>query len=1180
MTEATLISGPYGSERVPVPGVTDPGALPAGGAKLDGPPELLNDVRMEKQPGFDAAYAARMQNLYKPEATNLEAVGASVDQWVTSRVLRNLGRPSFAGDTPINQFEYLNELPLHLSPEERDYFISTGKGEKSAAYAVQQIEEQRTAQAAAGDHPITSMLTSFADPALLATGSVGNLAKFTGGGRLAAAAIGGAVQGGLTAAQAGPVSDKDIALGMIFGSAFSGMVYSPEVKKLVPADVDYPTTEIDNALKPLTQALVQPKSFGDNLRELAANLGVTVERDGSMSSAQGNKISIANLPENEFMAAHGSNADDVLAHELAHQIAGHTFEDGNALGRNTNIKDYPELRAELTKASQMFRPKAWEIAPEHTAKPEELYADGLAMWMRHPELRDQFPRISAIVNSVDDTGSLAKQFPQTKFWIPGLPKVLQPWAKPTNAGKLVEATDSQLAKQPQSLGDKLQWNMRKTMNDFGPVGKKVADLLYDNNSDLSLTSVEAHREAIMADLRQYQFKYEDRLRQANKDMNGFGTADMTNPFKSRAAYEGQNAIERDVQREMFRREQAVREGKPVVDPNVPQHVTEMADHLDELHKMALNELKASGVAGADGLESKAGYMTRKWSSLQIDRALDKLQATGITRDAAHEALSGMVGDSVAKASQGMRPEVAQKIGKAIINRALEKGYFDDAVLHMAASEGQLTELRSIMKGGGMSGTEIEEALDVLRNSENETGKASYLKHRMDLDYTSTIRAGDEGIGISDLIDNRVTTIVDQYVKGVSTQAAFARKGLVTASDTEALRTELLHSLGPGSREAAKDLFDNTMNYFRGNPAGAKMNDKFRLFSAYGRAITLAWSGLWQSTEFANMMGRYGLLRTVKYIGQEIGAEATRLMTNPTAAEARTLNHVLAENSTASMRLRPYLARYEDGFEMDTGHALQLSAQTAGQLVPMFNAMKFVHHFQANIVGNLITERLAAAAKGDLKARSMLQSYGIESQVMDKLALEIQAHGMEVDKWSDSVWGAVRPTFAKMMDESVLKSRLGDMPAFAHFDQVGKFIFTYRSFVIAAHNKVLAGGIARNGVGAVGLIALYQFPLTYAAVSAQNVIQGKTQTPAQTAANAMGQMGGLGLFSEPLKWATGQSNSVGSSGLIPADRAIKLLQAGVNLDPKGAGSAALSLLPVISAIPFLKAIPVQPKKEKK
>ena len=450
-----------------------------------------------------------------------------------------------------------------------------------------------------------------------------------------------------------------------------------------------------------------------------------------------------------------------------------------------------------------------------------------------------------------------------------------------------------------------------------------------------------------------------------------------------------------------------------------------------------------------------------------------------------------------------------------------------------------------------------------------------MKHRMDLDYRATMRIGSENISIMDLIDSRVSTIVDQYVQQVATNAAFARKGMRKRSAIEALREELLHDVPLERRKEAAELFDNTIAHYRGDPAGAKVNDKFRLMQAYGRTISLAWSGLWQMTEYATAMGEYGLAKTLKYAAQEM--PGFKSLMKPDRDTARSLNTVLAEHSSASLRLRPFIARFEDGYEMDVGNALQLSAQSWGQMVPYANAMRFVHHHQARVVGNLILDRVEQAAKGNTKAREALKKYGLGLHVMDKLSAEIKAKGFDVDRWDDAIWAEVRPAFAKMMDAAVLKGRLGDIPAFAAFDPVGKFIFTYRTFVLTAHNKVLAGGLERNGAAAVGLVLMYQMPLALAAVQAQSVIRGEGALDGDDLVKkAIGQMGGLGLFSEPLKWATGESSAFGAPGLIPIDRGVKLFQSGINLDAEQGGSTALTMLPVISAVPFIRGMAQQIK----
>ncbi len=1025
MPNSTLISGPYGSERVPVLDATDPAAR-AGAANPESTRVPLNDLTVSRDAGFSQARAGREARLYQPEATMLESVGAAIMGWDTTRLIQRLGRPSFDGDTPINAFEYLQHVPMQLSDDEREYFVGVAQGEKSAKWALEQIQGRRTAGAAVGDHPIVGVAASFVDPLWLAVPPGVRLGKASPiAGRAVAAASAAALGGAVTAFGEGPVSDSDIALSLLMNGALGGLLYKGG--KLVPADPEFPKEALDKSIAAATTAPPKP----------------------------------------------------------------------------------------------------------------------------HYKLVDGVPVET--------------------------PRILEPGALRSDAAEVVKAVDTALSTDAASRGvpNKFAWNMHKTMSSFGDVGRKVADLLYDNNSDLSLTSLESHREAILSELRTHQYSYETLLRQAMAE-DGHGTVKMLNPFTSREAYAAQNRIEREVQRELFRREQMANQGaKGVLVPEtIPPRIAKMADALDALHAQALDELKRSGVKGAADLEVKPGYMTRKWSSHAMDQAMDKMVAAGLTHEVAQSKLYGLASLAVRRAN-GLDKQLSDQIGKAIVDRTLRKGYFEDALFNSPAGEGQLKEMRDILRGGGMSHQDIERALDVLRVAQDDAGKVGFLKHRMDVDYRASIRVGDENISIMDLIDNRVSTIVDGYVQQASTQSAFARKGFGARSDIEALREELLHSVPVEKRGQAKDLFDNTIAHFRGDPAGARVNENFRLAQSYGRAISLAWSYLWQTTEFSTMMAQYGLGKTLKYAAQEI--PGFKQMMSPTKSEARSLANVLADHSSASMRLRPYLAKFEDGFEMDTGSAMQLAAQTQGQLVPYANAMKYVHHFQAKVVGNLIVDRLEMAAKGNAKAREALGKYGLESHVMDNLSNEIKQHGMDVDAWSDKVWDSARPAFAKMMDEAVLRGRLGDVPAFAAFDQVGKFVFTYRTFVLTAHNKVLTGMAERNGAGAVGLVLMYQLPLALAAVQAQSVIKGDGPLEGDKLfAKAAGQMGGLGLLSEPLKWVTGESNSIGAPGLIPFDRGIKFGQSVLHGDFQAAGGNAASLLPVVAASPFLKAIEGQLK----
>jgi hypothetical protein len=180
--------------------------------------------------------------------------------------------------------------------------------------------------------------------------------------------------------------------------------------------------------------------------------------------------------------------------------------------------------------------------------------------------------------------------------------------------------------------------------------------------------------------------------------------------------------------------------------------------------------------------------------------------------------------------------------------------------------------------------------------------------------------------------------------------------------------------------------------------------------------------------------------------------------------------------------------------------------------------------------------------------------------------------MDTAKWSDATWDGVRAPLTKMMDDAVLRNRTGEIPAFAQFTSTGKFLFTFRSFVLGAHNKVLAGSLHRDGFSGLGLVMLYQMPLTFLATSSANALAGKKPKDDKAAlGEAFSQMGSLGLLSEAVGVAFQNKQQFGSPGTIAIDRMYKLGSAAAQGDARQAGSAALSMVPLLSVILPVKAI---------
>lgn len=749
-----------------------------------------------------------------------------------------------------------------------------------------------------------------------------------------------------------------------------------------------------------------------------------------------------------------------------------------------------------------------------------------------------------------------------------------PTGAPRGATVLPEAAegivDAQIKTRAQQVGEKLEWNMAKTMRNYGAVGTRVSELLFDQQRSGVRHSVESHRRAIASDLIRDQRLYEDKLRDTLASQGAGLWQRIVNPKQSAQRMQ---EVQRQVQQEMFRREQLERQGLPIGFEGVPPHIKEMADHLDNLSVKALRELKAAGVDGAEDIVSRAGWHHRQWDVTRIEDMEAKFVRAGRTVEQAGNDVKRLVSVAIRRGNSIDDPDLAFRIASAVVDRAKRKGYGEDAPFRVHQGNDTLAEMRDALKAEGLSGPRLERALQILEGRSAEVGKPGFLKHRMDLDYRASAVVNGETVSVMDLIDSNLVSITDRYIDGVASAAAWGRLGYKNPNDLAKLRGELARDIKDSStRMEALQLFDNAVAQLSGRPAGQAMNEKLRALSMYNRTIALAGSGLWQVTEYATILQRYGLVATTKYMMKTM--PGFRRLWDEAASDPRTssrLQDVLTRQSEQDVRLRPYLTRFADNFEMKPSSSMLLRLQQTEQLVPYVNAMKFVHGHQAKMAANLIVDRVVQAARGDQKALESLKKYGLEPHSMDRLARELSQHGTDTAKWSDETWGEVRPAFSKMMDEAVLHARLGDMPAWAVFDNVGKFLFTYRSFMLAAHNKVLAGSLQREGAAGLGLLLMYQFPLSMLAVQAESGIRGKLLTPEEAANRAVTVMGGLGAFSEAWGIVSGDRKQFGAPGLIPIDRLYGLAGDIAQGDVAGAASGALFMTPLLGILQPIRAL---------
>jgi hypothetical protein len=739
---------------------------------------------------------------------------------------------------------------------------------------------------------------------------------------------------------------------------------------------------------------------------------------------------------------------------------------------------------------------------------------------------------------------------------------------PEVTAAVVQEVEKHAQSWSRSFAETIMWNVNKSVRKLSSTGDEVGDLLTDNHLNYGGTSVESEARAVKSDFVNVQHAYEDRFRETLGE-RGFGFFRQLSANKT--TREASAALEHEVGLELMRRETLVTAGKAVEYTGVQPRVKELADLVGNLNKRMLDEQKAAGVLGADTVTHNPGYFHRAYSSTRMERVLDSVVSSGGTKRTGEAELVRLFQVALARANPKMTDEVAKDVGHAIVTRTLRKGRMEDAPNLGNLGNAKAVEIRDMLKGSGLSDARVQRVVDVLVGHTDEGGKTPYLKHRVDLDYTASARIAGQDVRISDFIETNVNTIIDRHIDSAASQVAFARKGMKSPSDIDALRSKYV--LGATDRRAAAELFDNVIASLQGRPVGDQMHTAMRNAQGFNRMITLGASGLWQTTEYSTLMAKYGMLKTLKYAVAEMpGFKQLMQTAAKDKALSRDLKDVLTNAAEQNLRLRPYIQKFEDNFEIPLDSRTSMFVQQGAQLVPYLNAMKYIHGHQARLHANLLIDVIKQAAKGDAKAAAHLGKYGLESRGMDKLKSAVNTHGFAVDKWDAGVWATVRPALIKMTDEAVLHQRMGDIPAFAQFSQAGKFIMTYRSFVLTAHNKILAGTSAREGFGAVALMSMYQFPLAMLATQVNEAASGRPElSQDKLIQKSIGQMGSLGLLGEMWNFLSGNKREVGSPGLIPFDR---VARAGASTAQAvvGSGDAATVVKDWAAVSPLLSVLP--------
>lgn len=720
----------------------------------------------------------------------------------------------------------------------------------------------------------------------------------------------------------------------------------------------------------------------------------------------------------------------------------------------------------------------------------------------------------------------------------------------------------------------LEWSLFKSFSQHSEESSALAGRLLDDPLNPNMTSAAAIQRETQARFGVLLNQYEDTLRNALTTEGWSNIRRFRDPVGYRRA---QQEFEAAVRLELDKR---------MIDPNYKganQSVANAADRLGEYSRAVGRELEQKGMVEPGFVEKNPYYYPRRMNVTKIEQAEQLLGKKPFMKQMTTAVQRGIGTD---------RP-TANVIAHAMVERARRKGYGIDNSGMIINKEGRDELLEIIANTKGMDEAAKARASALLRESGSDAGRPSMLKSRINIDMMHQL---GPNLQVRDLFDDSITSMMDAYNRRITGRLALHEAGLGTDAERAAAREALAKSIKDGTaRRQALEQYDNIMAYYQGAPVGEEMPQFMRQLSALTQATGLAASGLWQLVEYGTMMQRFGAVNTFRAMMRTIPeARALFKQMRATTKEGRQLALDAEEALTAAVasdiRMRPVMQHYEDMFSADKSPWV-MRLEHARDATMFINMQKYIHFHQTRTNAALVMQTLRKAAEGDAKAIAAMKTYGANEQLLNDIRKQVGQHGTKPDAWDEGVFNRSRIVMMNAMDDAIVRARVGELPAFAEFSTLGKFLFTFRRFVAATHNKTLVGTWNREGARGMATLMAYQYPLAMMATAANNVISGKafsdpeTMAPNKLAGQALNYLGAIGFASEFTGVLTGQQRSFGAPGLLFLDRAYGVAGAATNAAGgvltgdadqaiSGARKAAgnvIQAIPLISIVPGVRAL---------
>lgn len=579
----------------------------------------------------------------------------------------------------------------------------------------------------------------------------------------------------------------------------------------------------------------------------------------------------------------------------------------------------------------------------------------------------------------------------------------------------------------------------------------------------------------------------------------------------------------------------IRNRNPTVtfDPEVAAMGSEVRKLFKSYNELANNPGLLDGttrrpVRGFGSVPDNENYVPRIWHSEKIAQALERFGGKQV---------GGLIANAIRAAQPNIDPDLAFKIGEAVIKRQREKrvgimGYIDPF------GSDDLTYLRMELEGYGLTNAEITRVLGPLTPSD-DAGAVTRGKQRIDLseDYRTTLQDAKTGervdFRLADLFENDATSLFNAYSRTQAGWIAMSRvrvrnakwrpgdppeeewvvDGITNGSEYDALTKrvrEVADELGldPARTEAEVETMDFLYKATVGIPDSwetSKAGQSLRLLRDYNFLRLMGQVGFAQVAEVFVGVSQLGIKATLQ------GVPGFRAMWRN--AKTGNLNDSFAQEvewittAGADWLRGKNLLRYDD-----TGTPLLSSFGTgkgAKALAAIDNLQQRGKRGVAAISGmsavNTMIQRWGAAsimyhflnlaAKPSKANMKRMASVGLDDAMLQRVLGQIRTHAqtvpgmtgkkiktMGLEQWTDQEAAHAFEMAAFRLSRRIVQENDAGMMHRVQANPLMKTLLQFRTFVLGAWTKQFLHNVHMRDPEAFGtfMSASFAAGLTYVA----------------------------------------------------------------------------------------------------